>query len=237
MPTPVATIIATALAGHNVYMPGEPVPPAAAETCRVLLNQIIDAWNADAGASVAEVFTPFATTPNLQPHTIGPSGVWMLPVRPVMIDGAALLYGNGQIGPITVHDDPDWWNGRTPIAGAPIADLYYSADLPNGSIYFDGAPTGVSVVRVMTRTVLSAVLYTQSITLAPGGELALTLTLQEAIAEPFHATISPALEKRAGKARGLYFKNNLRIPTLTARGQGAPGFGGGSWDYRTGTFR
>jgi hypothetical protein len=237
MAVAVATIIANALAGHNIYLPGEPVPPAAAETCRSLLNQIIDSWNADAGASVAEVFTPFPTTPNLQPHTIGPTGVWVLPVRPVAIDAAACALGNGQWQDITVHDDGAWWNSRAPIAGAPITDLYYSADLPNGSIYLDGIPTGVSTVRLMTRTVLSAVLLTQSITLAPGGELALTLTLQEAIAEPFHATITPALERRAGQARGTYFKNNLRIPTLTACGQGAPGLRGGSWDYRTGTIR
>jgi hypothetical protein len=236
MPTPVATIIANALAGHNVYLPGEPVPPAAAQTCLSLLNLIIDAWNADAGASVAEVFTPFATTPGLQPHTLGPTGVWVLPVRPVAIDGAAVALGAGWT-PITVHDDPDWWNRRSPINGGPIADLYYSADLPNGNVYLDGIPLSATPVRLMTRTVLGPVLLTQAIALAPGGELALTLTLQEAIAEPFHATISPALEKRAGKARGLYFKNNLRIPTLTARGQGAPGLRGWRWDYRTGTIR
>jgi hypothetical protein len=236
MPTPVATIIGTALAGHNVYLPGEPVPPAAAETCRVLLNQIIDAWNADAGASVAEVFTPFVTTPGLQPHTIGPSGVWVLPVRPVAIDGAALGLSGGWTT-ITVHTDPDWWNGRSPINGGPISDCYYSADLPNGNLYFDGIPLSATPIRVMTRTVLGPVLLTQTIALAPGGELALTLTLQEAIAEPFHATISPALEKRAGQARGKYFKNNLRIPTLTAAGQGAPGLRGWRWDYRTGSIR
>jgi hypothetical protein len=236
MPTPVATIIGTALAGHNVYLPGEPVPPAAAETCRVLLNQIIDAWNADAGASVAEVFTPFVTTPGLQPHTIGPSGVWMLPVRPVAIDGAALALGSSWT-PITVHTDPDWWNGRSPINGGPISDCYYSADLPNGTLYFDGIPLSATAIRVMTRTVLGPVLLTQTIALAPGGELALTLTLQEAIAEPFHATITPSLERRAGQARGKYFKNNLRIPTLTAVGQGAPGLRGWRWDYRTGTIR
>jgi hypothetical protein len=237
MPTPVATIIATALAGHNIYMIGEPVKPAAAETCRVLLNQIIDAWNADAGASIAEVFTPFVTTANLQPHTIGPSGVWVLPSRPVAIDGAALLYGNGQRAPITVHDDPAWWQTRSPIPGNAITDCYYAASMPDGALYFDGVPGGPLAVEVMTRTVLGPVLLTQSITLASGGELALTLTLQEAIAEPFHATISPALEKRAGQARGKYFKNNLRIPTLTARGQGAPGLAGARWDYRTGTMR
>ena len=237
MATPVATIIANALAGHNIYLPGEAIKPAAAETCRVLLNQIIDSWNADAGASVAEVFTPFATTAALQPHTIGPTGVWVLPVRPVAIDGAAVYLGASQWAEVIVHDDPAWWNTRSPIAGAPISDLYYSADLPNGAIYLDGIPSGVSTVRLMTRTALGALLLTQSINLAPGGELALTLSLQEAIAEPFHATITPALERRAGAARGKYFKNNLRIPTLTARGQGAPGLGGARWDYRTGTIR
>lgn len=237
MAVAVASIIATALAGHNIYAAGEPIKPADAELCRVWLNLILDAWAGDRQTSIADVFTSFTTTPTLQPHTIGPTGTWVLPVRPAQITGAALSLGNGQWQPITVHDDPDWWDVRTPLAGGPITDLYYSADEPNGSIYFDGIPAAASTVRIRTPWAQGAVIATQVINLAPGGELALTLTLQEAIAEPFHVTVSASLERRAGQARGKYFAKNLRNPTLTARGQGLGGHFGARWDYRTGTIR
>lgn len=237
MSVPVATIIANALAGHNVYGPGEPVKPEDAVYVLGELNTLIDDWNADGQSSIAEIFTSFATTPTLQPHTVGPTGTIVLPVRPVKIDGAQLSVGTGIWVPITVHDDPQWWGAQSVIANATVTDLYYSADVPNGSIYFSGVPTSALTVRIMTRTVLAAVLQTQSLTLAPGYERALTLTLQENIADAFHATVSEGLKQRAGKARAKIFANNLRVRTLSSGGQGLPGSQGGWWDYRTHSFK
>jgi hypothetical protein len=234
---PVLTIITNALQGHNIYAPGEPIKIADAETCRSHLNMLLDAWNADGQASIAEVYSAFVTTDGLQPHTIGPTGTWGLPVRPVAIEAAALVVGDGQLQPIRVHDDPAWWIRQSGYAAAGITDLYYSPDVPNGQIFFQGPPAGAVTVILMTRTPLAKVLLTQAINFAPGCELALTLTLMEAIAEPFHATISAALEKRAGKARGVFFGNNLRVPSLSTRGLGLPGSTGGWWDYRSGTWR
>lgn len=230
------SIVETALAGHNVYGPGEPVKPRDADLCLLTLNQILDDWNAEGQSSIAAVWTPFVTTGALQPHTIGPTGAtWTLPVRPVTIDGAALDSGNGTWTPITVHDDPQWWNRRSPLSGS-LTDLYYAATVPNGAIYFDGVPAGGETVRLMTRTVLAALTLAASVDLAPGYESALTLTLQEAIADAFHATVSATLEKRAGKARARIWHNNLRIRSLSCQGMGLPGMTGGVWDARTGTW-
>jgi hypothetical protein len=236
MSVPVLTIVGNALKGHNVYAPGEPIKHADAQDVLSALNQILDDWNADGQASIAEVFTTFATTPSLQPHTIGPTGVWVLPVRPVTIDGAALESSPGIWTPIGVHLDPHWWLEQTLVTGASVSDLYYAPTVPNGEIYFTGVPGSALNVTLMTRTTLAAVLLTQSLTLAPGYESALTLTLMEAIADLFHATASASLATRAGKARARIWKNNLRIPSLSAAGLGLPGMQGGRFDARTGTW-
>jgi hypothetical protein len=234
---PVATLIATALAGHNVYAAGEAVTIADATYCLGQLNSILDAWNADGQSSIADVFTSFVCTPSLQPHTVGPTGTVVLPVRPVTIDGASLSVGTGLWVPIHVHLEPGWWLAQSVVANASVTDLYYAPTVPNGEIYFSGVPTSALTVRIMTRTVLASVLLTQSLTLAPGYELALTLTLQEAIADAFHATVSATLQSRAGKARGVIWQNNLRVPSLSSGGQGLPGSDGGWFDYRTYTWK
>ena len=238
MAVPVLTIVGNALKEHNVYAAGEPIKPADAADVLSVLNRILDSWNAKGATSIAEVFTSFVTTPALQPHTIGPTGTWVLPVRPVAIDGASLSLATNVWTPITVHDDPAWWLAQSLAGATMITDLFYSPDLPNGSIYFSGVPTAASTVRLMTRTTLASVLLTQSLTLAPGYEAALTLTLAEQIARMFHATVSADLKTDAGLARATAFGNNLVIPSLSTAGLGLPGSSGpGWWDYRIGGWR
>ena len=237
MPVAVATIVRHALVGHSIYGSGEAIRPADAVYCLEQLNLILDDWNAQGRTSVAGVFTDFVTVGSLQPHTIGPTGTWVLPVAPVAIDGAALSVGTNLWAPITVHDDPQWWLARSFGASTSGTELYYAATSPNGSIYFAGVPGAGTTVRILTRTTLAALLATQTLALPAGYEQAMTLTLQEAIADAFHATVSATLERRAGKARATAFGNNLRVPTLSAGGQGLPGGAGGWWDYRTGEWR
>lgn len=231
MAVPVLTLIAHALKGISVYGPGEPIKPADAADVLDALNLIFDDWGADPQASVAEVFTTFVTTPALNPHTIGPTGTWVLPVRPVKIDGLAV----GGVS-ITVHDDPGWWLTQSVLSPGPLSGAFYNPGLPNGSLYFAGLPAAATSVVVMTRTALAAVALTASINLAPGYQSAIELTLMEAIADLFHATLTPNQIARAGKARARIFANNLRVPSLSTAGLGLPGMNGGTWDYRTGTW-
>lgn len=235
MAVPVLTIVGHALGGFNIVMPGGVVKPKDAVYVLEQLNLLFDAWNADGRASVAEVLTPFVTTPALQPHTIGPTGTWVLPVRPTRIDGLAYAIGGGAYSSVRVRDDPQWWLGRTVLNPGPLTGAYYAADTPNGSLYFAGLPGSPTNVIVMTRGALASVQLNQSLNLPTGYQLAIELSLMELIADAFGATVTPRLERRAGKARAAIFNNNLRIPTLSTRG--APGSGGGWWDYRTGEWR
>lgn len=237
MAVAVLQIIKNALAVHNVYSSvGEAIKPADVVYVLGQLNTIFDDWNADGQTSVAGVISPFITT-GVQPVTIGPTGTWVLPVRPVKIDGATIAFATGINTPLTVHDDPQWWIRQPQPALGSMVDAYYSPGEPNGSFYFANLPAAGLTVQLLTRRTLAAVLSTDTLVLAPGYQSALELTLAEAIADAFHATVSASLATRAGKARARAWKNNLRVPTLSTAGLGLPGSSGGWWDYRTGTMR
>ena len=237
MSVPVLTIVRNAMKGIGALGSGEQIKPADAADVTDALNLILDDWGADPQASVAEVYSSFATTPSLNPHTIGPTGTWVLPVRPARIDGLAWQVGVGIYESITVHTDPEWWLGQTVLNPGTLTQAFYNPTVPNGELYFTGLPSGATTVRVMTRTALAAVLQTATINLAPGYQTALELTLMEAIVDLFHLTLTPNQISRAGKARARIFANNLHIPSLSSAGLGLPGTEGrGRWDYRTGTW-
>lgn len=229
-------VISNALFGLNVYAAGEPIKPADSTLCLFWLNLILDDWNLDPQASYAEPFTVFAST-GVNPQTIGPSGTWVLPARPPTIQGVSVSVG-GIYVPIEVSHDPNWWARRTAVlvTGTPWG-AYYEATEPNGSLYFTALPVASTNIRLQLRTTFGRVALTDVLVLPPGYESALTLTLMEAIAEPLHATVSASLSSRAGKARGLIFAKNLRIPTLSTQGLGLPSVSCGWWDYRIGGYR
>jgi hypothetical protein len=236
MPVPVLTLISHVLVtGLSVYGPGEPIAPEDAITVLDGINDVLDDWSAEAQSSVAGVLTPFVTQA-IQPHTIGPTGTWVLPVRPVKIDGLALALSPGISTPITVHDDPAWWLAQQASGAGSLTDAYYAADVPNGSLYFSTAPAAGVAALLLTRWGLGAVGLTASLVLPPGYKTALQLTVMEAVADAFHATLTATQITRAGKARARIFGNNLRVPSLSAAGLGLPGMGGGTWNYRTGTW-
>lgn len=236
MAVPVATIISHVLVnGLAVYASGEPIKPADALTVFEAITLVLDDWSADPQTSVAGVFTPFTTTPLLQPHTIGPTGVWVLPVRPVKIDGAALSLGGGIWTPIRVHHDPQWWLAQSIVPSATTNSAYYAPDVPNGSLYFAGIPQAAVSVQLLTRWAVGAAIQTSSLILPPGYQSALEYTVMERVVDGFHAVLTPNQIRLAGLARARIFGNNLRVPTLRARGQGVPGLSRGAWDYRTGT--
>jgi len=239
MAVPLATIVRHVLIDAlAVYAPGEPIKPEDALTVLEAVNAVLDDWSAEAQSSVAGVISTFTTTPALQPHTIGPSGTWTLPIRPVKIDGAAIALSAGFFSTLKVHDDPVWWLGQVSagVAGSQT-DAYYAPDVPDGALYFAAIPSTAIEVRILTRwTIGAAAGVTASLVLPPGYQSALELTTADAVADAFHAKLTDRQIQRAGKARARIFGNNLVVRSLSAAGLGLPGMRAGRWDYRTGTW-
>lgn len=223
MSVPVQTIIAHVLVnGLVVYAPSEPIRQSDAQTVLDAINLVLDDWNADTQASYAETFTVYVTT-GINPQTIGPTGTWVTPARPVTIDGLAWDIGSGDYQRLYVTNDPTWWNAQRLNAGA-FSGAFYSADEPNGSLSFNNSPPAAGVnVRIMQRTTLGPVVQTGVMVLPPGYQSALEFTVMERVVDAFHATLTANQIRLAGIARGRIWTNNLRVPTLSARGQGLPG--------------
>jgi len=220
----------------NVYAAGASIKDGDAENCVDAVNEILSDWNAERQAVYVDRFDTFTTTPALQPHTIGPTGVWAMAQRPVSIEAATWLSAGAVAGRITIHRDPLWWDAQSSAAGSLSADAYYAPEMPNGKLYFVGIPVGAASVRLLTRSQFAPVVITDSLELPQGYPSALTLTLMETVAEDFGKDVSAKLERDAGKARGRIFANNLHVPSLSASGQGLPGLSGGRWDARTGQW-
>ena len=226
MSVPVQTIVGHVLVnGLAVYGPGEPIKAADALTVLDAINGVLDDWNADTQANYAETFTVYVFS-GTNPQTIGPTGTWVTAARPVSIDGVSvglLPVGSGMFQRIFTTMDPKWWDAQQLPNISAMGGAYYSADEPNGSVYFTAPPAAGTNIRLMMRTTLGPVVLTDVLTLPQGYQSALELTVMEAVVDAFHATLTEKQIQRAGKARGRIFSNNLRIPSLTTRGLGVPG--------------
>lgn len=237
---PILTILTDAFAALNIYGANELPSPEDAELARGLLNTIFDDWNADRPAVYCQQFSTFAFTPSLSPHTIGPTGTWVVSQRPVSIDKASWI-SNGVFTDIPVSSDPEWYN-TLPVPGQTSAfplGGYYEPNWPNGNLWLYPVPTVAYAVELMTRVVLGAVLLTDTFSMPPGYRSAVTLTLEEALISAFPgAQTTGDLTRLAAKARGRVFSNNVIAPKLATQDSGMPGGGRRSYfDFRTGTIR
>jgi hypothetical protein len=198
------------------------------------LNAILDSWNAERLGVYTQVLASFTLTPSLSPHTIGPSGTWVTAQRPVSIESARLVV-SGSYSPIAIRDAA--WYRRLTVPGQTSAiptDVYYEEDWPNGKLFFYPIPTAASVVSLESRVVLAALTASDTFTMPPGYQEALTLTLAEHLAAPMRMSLSGDTRRHAEKARARIFSTNAKIPTLCTRDFGMPSGGGSTFDYLTG---
>ncbi len=211
--------------------------PNAADANFVLgkLNRILDQWSARKIFAFAEQFAVYNLVPNLAPHTIGPTGVFVVPVRPVRILGATLRLNSVAPAvdcPIHIRD-ADWWNNQRvkSLATAIPTDLYYEADLPNGSLYFWPVPNVAYQVVLRTWQVVStfATLAT-SYNLPPGYEEALTMSLAASLIGPN----SQGLLLQAKEAIAAIQGNNSKSPRISTADFGMSEKRRGIFNYFTG---
>lgn len=194
------------------------------------LNRIFDNWNADKKGVYAWNFAPFTLTPNLSPHTIGPTGAtFAATVRPSKIYGASLVLNNVTPNvnvPIRVVDEQWWLDQDVPdLATTMPTDLYYSPTWPNGSLYFWPVPTVAYGVELLIPIVLAEVTLASAMSLPPGYHDALVLTLAEDLAAPMKIDLSPVTAAKARRARARIFDANDPTVRLATRDAGMPSVG------------
>lgn len=241
-------LITDALTELRVARAGDVISPEDAALGLLRLNRLFDDWNADGDSPWTVLFSTFTLTPNLSPHTIGPSGATFTVsnIRPVEILGANLIFSTTSPNvytPITIRDWQWWQNERVPtLANAVPTDLYYDpawtlgTATSSGSLYFWPVPNVAYQVQLWMRVTWAQVALTDTVALPPGGRSALTLTLAEELAASFN---QPAPTMAAAKARARFFGQNISVPRIATADFGMQGPAGnkGTWSFWTGMFR
>lgn len=224
-------LVTDALLEINIYDALDTPSPQDAAFVLRKLNRILDNWNADRAAVYADQFQAYTLTPALSPHTIGPSGTFVVTQRPVSLEGVTLLLPTVNSPQITISiRDQAWYRSLSipSLSTQQPTDVYYDPTWPNGKLYFYPVPNAAYQVVLWTRIVLATLGLNDAFTLPPGYQDAITLTLAEDIAPTFEKPVAPSLAKKAQEARERIFTNNVIVPLLVTQDSGMPTAGGGS---------
>jgi hypothetical protein len=217
---------------------GQTANSALVELVLARLNILLDLWNARQHAVYANTLTAYTLTPSLQPHTIGPTGTFVVTQRPVSIEHASLILTSGSRDPIDIVDDATFARLSLPtMTSANPSLLNYRATWPNGSLYFWPVPTSAYQVELLTRVLLVALALDDTFTLPPGYHAAVMLTLAEDICAPIGREVPSKTARGAQEARATIFGNNDVTPRLCTIDGGMPSGDPGWFDYQTGMSR
>jgi hypothetical protein len=236
MPIPVSDLIAGALTEIRVARGGDVVRAEDQALCLTFLNEILERLAVTPNALFARTLTSSPLIPGQSPHTVGPTGTFVVSRRPVRLYSVAL-----DLAPATSLDVPlqsaGWYQGQTaPLLTSPIPEgVYYNPTWPNGELNFWPIPSMPYVVTLETDQALVAVADTDRLDVPPGyGELLRLWTAKKA-APSFGQTFAPASEQALSECLREVFGSNLgRVNDADTRDGGVPGGGGGTYDYRTG---
>lgn len=219
--------------------PGEQIGADEAAFGLRKLNDLLDEWTARKLYVYNQSFAVYTLVAGQQIHTIGPTGDFVVPSRPVSIVSAAFIFsGTTQVDlPMTIRDD-DWYAAQSvkQLQSAVSTDLYYSPDMPNGSLYFWPICNAAKQVRLGLYGLLTGFgATTDPFLLPPGYRKAIKLTLAQELDGP--RSSDPALAKAQNLAIKAVFGNNAEPAKIRTVDAGmTPGKGGmrADFNWRTG---
>lgn len=239
MPLTAGDLVTDALRELGVLNAVDPPSGEDAALGLARLNGILDSLNAKGSGVYAEAFSSFVLTPSLNPHTIGPTGTWVVAQRPeAILDAALVLPGAPAVyQPIAIHD-VTWFEALSVPALPSIypTDLYYEKAWPNGTLRFWPVGTTAYSVRLLLRVVLAALAWGDTFTLPPGYQEFLMFRLAVNLATPMRTGVSADTKQQAIAAEAVVFGNNDRPRRISTRDSGMPSGGARTtWNYLTRT--
>jgi hypothetical protein len=228
-------IITAAMIEIGMLAPGE-VPDGETGTWAFgELNNLLDVWAARKAYVYSTNFVQYALIPNKSPMTIGPTGDFVVPQRPVRIESCAVRLnapGSFVDAPRLNIRDADWWaaNAVKQIVSSIPTDLYYDNAWENGNLFFWPIPNVALPILLET---WQAIAQLQAIndpiggpggpsTLPPAYRAALTYTLAEMLCPGAEKELSPTTAGKATAANKAVFGNNFAPPRIATRDAGMP---------------
>lgn len=210
------------------------------ETGQWAFRKLLYLWDMWSGRGLfvySTTLNTYTLVPNLSPHTIGPDAgaTFTVAQRPVDILRATVILNNVTPNvevPLTKRDSQWWMEDVTikALTSEQPTDFYYSADFPNGSIYFWPVPTVAYGTRLELWVLMPQLTSIQDEiggaggpgTLPPAYRNALMLSLAEQLIPGSGKGQMPGLIANAALARRTVFGNNSQVPRLQTRDSGVP---------------
>jgi len=197
--------------------------PADVAVCLPRIQRWIDQANARRELIFSISFLQFTLLANHSPHTIGPTGDFNMPLRPVKIVGANFILNAGSSNPvdspvIRVMDE-DWWQ-RNPVKSLQssiVTHLYYDPATPLGNLNFWPICNVGNPVRLEVWNSIAQPISAQSaLSLPPGYWDAAVLSLAENVWSMFKddKPFPAHLQKRLNRAMRVIEANNDKPPRI-----------------------
>lgn len=211
-------------------------------------NYMMDNWSAMKQYIYTVLFNVYTLIPNHAPHTIGPTGDFVIAQRPTKIMGANLLLNGSSTlvdCPIEIVD-AKWWDAQQTknITSTVPTQLYYAPAYENGELNFWPIPSEGRQVRLeMWGPLATFTDINDPIggsngpgTLPQGYRAAMMYTLAELCCPGSNKELHGVLQAAAKEARKAIFGNNIQSPRIASQDSGMPraGRNTGQFNYGTG---
>lgn len=238
----VLDLITAAYLEFNFLAAGEPLQDEDAVFGLQKMNLILDEWSVDEFYVFNKIIQNFNYVANHQPTLIGPTAqapdFFLAGPRPVEIEDAGWLLGGTRI-PVEVIDDSQWaGTSQKNLTAVTPMKLYYSPNVPNGSIFLWPTPTSSGQLELELWSIMQQIASLQSnLDLANGYQAAMTLTLAESLEHSLGFPPTAGLVMGANRARLKVQSKNVESPRSGTRDSGMPGGKASSWNFRTGPIR
>lgn len=214
-PTAVITLLKDSMRLAGVLATGEtPTADEAVDGLRVL-NDLLENWSTQPLAVWQTANEAFTTVPGQATYTIGPGGNFNT-ARPVRISGAFCTFG-GVDFPVQVVEQGEFNGiGLKALSQPIVEELLYVNDVPLGIITLWPVPSQAVPLVLSTDTVIGAVTSTsQSLTLPPGGALALRYELAQHLAAEYGRELSDQVLTIAWRVLADYKRANAAAPVAS----------------------
>lgn len=231
-------LIASSLRLINVVASGEPVPLDMANDSLMVLNDMIDSWNAQRQAIFTTKATDFPYVLNQQSYTLGTGGDFDM-ARPAQIDAMSTILLNDPSNPVEIPlalYSVDDWQTQVPVKEVPGTIpliCYDDGGFPFRTLNFWPIPSTIpNSVRIYSWQPLPAQSMATNIAFPPGYSQAMRFNLATLLAAEFAAAVPAVVAATA--VSSLAIVKNLNAPDLGLRSDLIPDPSG--YNYKADLF-
>jgi hypothetical protein len=192
------------------------------------LQRRVDQFNARRDVAFSVSLQNFTLQANHAPHTIGPSGDFNIPLRPVLIKSAIFILNGASANPVDtpIHiRDSKWWvdNPLKSLTSEIVTDLYYDPNIPLGALNFFPICNRDNPIRLEFWNSLTQPLTLDTIlAFAPGYWEATIVDLAVSLCPSYDKAISQDLREQWNRAMRIIEANNEHAPRIDTNTGGMP---------------